>query len=284
MTNQTHATQPATSFFRVATEGATTDGRVIDRNTITQLAASFNPATYGARIWMEHIRGIYSDSPFKAYGDVIAVKAEEVDTDSGKKMALFAQISPTPELIAMTRARQKIYTSLEIDPNFAKTGQPYLVGLGVTDSPASLGTEILKFSAGLGAQSHFASRKHKPDNCYTEAQETMIAFDDATSAITPPIIVGADMASIMTKFASLFKKPAHEQPPTEFAQYAAIAEVVMHLGKVTSAQQAQITAQQAQLTQGNNDFAALKFAIDSTATGNPRPPATGGTGMMQTDF
>ena len=77
-------------FFRVATEGATTDGRNIDRATIEQLAATYNPKTYGARIWLEHIRGIVPDSQFKAYGDVIAVKAEEVDTDSGKKLALFA--------------------------------------------------------------------------------------------------------------------------------------------------------------------------------------------------
>ena len=86
-------------FFRVATEGATTDGRNIDRATIAQIAATYTPKTYGARIGLEHIRGILPDSQFKAYGDVIAVKAEEVDTDSGKKLALFAQIEPTPELV-----------------------------------------------------------------------------------------------------------------------------------------------------------------------------------------
>nr|WP_244859138.1 GPO family capsid scaffolding protein [Shewanella dokdonensis] len=121
-------------FFRVFTEGDTTDGREIQRNWIEEIAESYNTAKYGARIWLEHIRGILPDSPFKAYGDVTAVKAEKVEDG---KLALFAQISPTEDLLAMNKARQKIYTSVEIDPNFAKTGKCYLTGLAVTDSPAS---------------------------------------------------------------------------------------------------------------------------------------------------
>nr|WP_262983677.1 GPO family capsid scaffolding protein [Halomonas elongata] len=42
--------------FRVATEGATTDGREIKREWIEQMAANYDPAKYGARIWMEHMR------------------------------------------------------------------------------------------------------------------------------------------------------------------------------------------------------------------------------------
>jgi hypothetical protein len=45
--------------FRVATEGATTDGRTITRAWLSQMAKNYNPATYGARVNMEHIRGIY---------------------------------------------------------------------------------------------------------------------------------------------------------------------------------------------------------------------------------
>ena len=130
-------------FFRVAVEGATTDGREISRQDIEQIAKSYNPSTYGARVWIEHIRGIGPDSIFKAFGDVVAVKTEEVDINGEMKLALFAQLDPTQDLVALVnKARQKIYTSIEIHPNFAKTGEAYLVGLAVTDSPASLGTEI----------------------------------------------------------------------------------------------------------------------------------------------
>ena len=50
-------------FFRVALEGATTDGRKIERSWIQQMAKNFDPQKYGARIWMEHIRGTLADSP-----------------------------------------------------------------------------------------------------------------------------------------------------------------------------------------------------------------------------
>ncbi|ALK34391.1 GPO family capsid scaffolding protein [Burkholderia plantarii] len=66
-----------TKFFCIATEGATTDGRKIDRQMLEQMASSYDPKKYGARINMEHIRGIYPDSAFRAYGDVIALKTDK---------------------------------------------------------------------------------------------------------------------------------------------------------------------------------------------------------------
>jgi hypothetical protein len=132
----------ASRWFRVATEGATVDGRALSRDHLNQMAKNFNPETYGARVWLEHLRGLVPGSPFDALGDVRAVKAEEVEG----KMRLFAQIDPTDKLLEFNAARQKIYTSIELDPRFADTGEAYLVGLAVTDSPASVGTEALKFS------------------------------------------------------------------------------------------------------------------------------------------
>lgn len=191
-------------FFRVATEGATTDGRNIDHATIEQIAATYNPKTYGARIWLEHIRGILPDSQFKAYGDVIAVKAEEVDTDSGKKLALFAQIEPTPELVAINKAKQKLYTSLEIQPDFADSAQPYLVGLGVTDSPASLGTEALQFSAG---------RKQQSTNLFTSAVEVTLEFHEPQ---------GIKLADAVKNLLSRFSNKSG----ADAAQFADISEAV----------------------------------------------------------
>ena len=51
------ATKPSekplkSKFFRVATEGATTDGRAITREQIEQMAKNFDPAKYGARVWV----------------------------------------------------------------------------------------------------------------------------------------------------------------------------------------------------------------------------------------
>ena len=61
-------------WFRIATAGDTTDGREIQENWIQEIAETYNPQTYGARINVEHIRSVLPDSSFGAYGNVIAVK------------------------------------------------------------------------------------------------------------------------------------------------------------------------------------------------------------------
>ena len=99
-----------TKFVRVAVEGATSDGRIIERAWIEQMAASYNPETYAARVWLEHLRGIMPDGPFCAYGDVIAVKTETVKIDGKEKLALLAQIDATDALVAIVKARQKSCT------------------------------------------------------------------------------------------------------------------------------------------------------------------------------
>jgi len=155
-------------FFRVATEGATTDGREIQRSWIEQMAKNFSREKYGARVWLEHYRGVLADSSFAALGDVLAIESRTVEDG---KLALFAQIEALPALLAMNKAKQKIYTSIEVDPNFAKTGEAYLTGLAVTDTPASLGTEVLKFAAGNPDASPFKGKKHSEGALFSAAVE-----------------------------------------------------------------------------------------------------------------
>ncbi|MBN4658776.1 GPO family capsid scaffolding protein, partial [Escherichia coli] len=75
-------------FFRVAVEGATTDGRKIERKWLTEIAQTYDPQKYGARVFIEHIRGLNPEWGFRAMGDVVAVKTEEVDIDGEKRLAL----------------------------------------------------------------------------------------------------------------------------------------------------------------------------------------------------
>lgn len=271
-------------FFRVATEGATTDGRTIERSSIQQMADSFDPAVYGARIWMEHIRGMYPDGAFKAYGDVIALKAEEVDTDSGKKLALFAQIEPTPELIAMTKARQKIYTSIEINPKFADTNQAYLVGLGVTDSPASLGTEMLTFAAKNPGGNHLAGRKVNPDNLFSAAVEVNLEFDDATNTDSEGKSLSATVKNMLKRFSA--KKTGDD---ARFADVTEAVEALMtHVGerddKFSKAEE-KIAALEVDLKSTKEAFQKFKTQMDAEENAQGRrPAATGGAGEQQTDF
>jgi hypothetical protein len=70
-------------FFRVAVEGATSDGRTIDRDWLLQIAKNYNPRfTALASTWSTS--RLQPNSDFRAYGDVLAVKTEEVDIGGQK--------------------------------------------------------------------------------------------------------------------------------------------------------------------------------------------------------
>lgn len=135
--------------FRVAREGQTVDGRFLSRQEIQQMAQSYKLSSYTARINVEHIAGYSPDPPFNAYGDVVAIEAIEEDG----KFSLYNTISALPNLITLNQAGQKIYPSIEFYRDFAGSGKAYQVGLALTDTPASLGTQPLKLS-----QQQFALR------------------------------------------------------------------------------------------------------------------------------
>ncbi|MDN5641351.1 MAG: GPO family capsid scaffolding protein [Acinetobacter sp.] len=128
--------------FRVACEGQTVDGRELTGQEIQQMGSSYSLEKYGARINLEHLSGWSPEPPFNAYGDIIKVEAVQEDG----KWSLYNTISALPHFVAMNKGGQKIYPSIEFYRNFAGTGIAYQVGLGLTDTPASLGTEPIKFS------------------------------------------------------------------------------------------------------------------------------------------
>lgn len=129
--------------FRVAQSGPTIDGREILPEKLRQIAKTYNPALYTARVFVEHVRGLSGDSVFPACGDVLSVEA--VDENGG--VALYATIEANQQLLKFNAIDQKVFPSIEIIDNFASTGMAYLGGLGITDTPASLGTERISFSA-----------------------------------------------------------------------------------------------------------------------------------------
>ncbi|ELY3803677.1 GPO family capsid scaffolding protein [Cronobacter sakazakii] len=270
-------------FFRIGVEGDTCDGRVISAGDIQEMAASFDPRVYGCRINLEHIKGLLPDSPFKRYGDVVELKAEKIDDDSALngKWALFAKISPSDELIAMNEALQKVYTSMEIQPNFANTGKCYLVGLAVTDDPASLGTEYLQFCAG-SEKSPLARRKSSPENVFSAATLAELEFEDQPetvfTALTDKVkaIFSRKQASDDARF-----KDVHEAVTavTEHVQenLSATEQRIAAMENAFSALKQDVTSQTAQTSQA---FTALKNSLDNTEsfTQPRRTQATGGEG------
>ncbi|MEZ2603434.1 GPO family capsid scaffolding protein [Kluyvera intermedia] len=164
--------------FCIGVEGATTDGREIQREWLVQMAASYNPAVYTALINLEHLKSYAPDSTFNRYGRVTGLFAEEIkDGPLAGKMALYADIEPTDALVELVKKGQKLFTSMEVSTKFADTGKAYLVGLGATDDPASLGTEMLAFSASA-AHNPLANRKQNPENLFTAATETVIELEE----------------------------------------------------------------------------------------------------------
>ena len=171
-------------WFRIGVAGDTCDGRDISEQDIQDMADGFDPRVYGCRINLEHIRGIYPDSPFCRYGDVVELKAEVIDDDSALngKLALFGKIAPLDNLLALLAQGQKVYTSMEIRPNFANTGKCGLIGLAVTDDPASLGTEYLQFCS-RAQQNPLAGKKDQPDDLFSVATFAALEFEDQPDTI-----------------------------------------------------------------------------------------------------
>jgi len=274
------ADKTKSKFFRVAVEGDTTDGRNIQRSDVQQMAESFNQETYGARVWMEHYRGYTPDSPFRAYGDVIALKAEEItDGDLKGKLALFAQIDPTDDLVAMNKLRQKIYTSIELQPNFPATKGTYLVGLAVTDSPASLGTEMLAFSANAQVNP-LSARKQSPENMFTAAAETVIEFEEQ-----------AEKVSLFSKVSELLRL-AQSKNKADFSDVNKAVEAVATavVGEQTEREKvkeefnSQIGELTKQLSAQKDAFNELKGQLAKEPEHKfTRTPATGGDNTITTD-
>lgn len=237
-------------WFRIGVEGDTCDGRVISATDIQEMAETFDPRVYGCRINLEHLKGILPDGPFSRYGDVVELKSEKIDDDSvlKGKLALFAKITPTDDLIAMNKKLQKVYTSMEIQPNFANSGKCYLVGLAVTDDPASLGTEYLEFCR--GAKFNPLNRfKAEPGNLISVATLAELEFEDQAENV---------FTALSDKVKTIFSR----KQASDDARFQDVHEAVT---TVSEHVQDNLTATEQRLATLENAFATLKQDVTSKA-------------------
>ena len=269
-------------FIRVAVEGDTIDGREITREQIDQMAETYDPKRFGARINNEHFLSFVPGGPFDALGDVVALKSEDV-VEEGElkgKRALYAQLAPLPSLVRMNQAGQKVYSSIEMITNFAKSGKAYMVGLAVTDSPASQGTEMLSFNQ-AGADV-IAGAEH----------EVALEFIDEDE---PKDDKGEGKPALFTKVKALLAGKSK----TDAAQFADINQSVELIAESQQSALEASAAMQTALDQSaeqfttlqtahdelKTDFAALKEQLEKNpaATFTPRSPASGGDGKELAD-
>ena len=260
------------TYFRVAREGKTVDGREITGEMLTSAAETYDPAIYGARIWCEHIRSASADSSFGAYGDVLALK---VDTDETGRIVLLAAFDPTPELVALNKKRQKVYSSIEIGPHPDASDKWLLSGIAVTDSPASTGTQMLKFS--------LRSSESTP----TEAQVSEFMPTELNFAAEQ----APAKKSWLEGFAAIFTPapPAKPEKPEGEQNFGADIEdlrgAMMLLGNefksavdaAKAEESAELTELKEQYTALDQKFTDLKSELSKTQDPNhqQRPPADG---------
>lgn len=131
----THNSKLRTDFICVATSGSTVDGREITAQQLHDMADNYDPTYYTANLWPEHRRWLNM-------GQVLELKAEDQENGETK---LYAVMAPSEMLINYNKQGRYLFTSIEIAPNFRNSGKDYLFGLGVTDTPASVGTTQLQF-------------------------------------------------------------------------------------------------------------------------------------------
>jgi hypothetical protein len=271
-----------TDWVKIGTSGATVDGREISPKAIQEMAENYDPEEYTAVINYEHYSWAGN------FGSVLELK-----TTKNKKgeMCLCAVLAPNKEMMRLNADGQKLFTSMEIIPNFAGTGKAYLAGLALTDTPASRGTTQLNFSHRVDKE-HLLSNPEEFNLNLTEdepvpgwftkflssfkpaapAAQNPTEDDDMTPEQLATLTASID-ASIDTKFAAL-KTELAKAPSGDGEDPAPVVKPTE--AAVFSAEQA--TKLQESLTGLTEKFTALETKFDALSkkpTGEDAPPAGG---------
>ena len=267
---------PISKPFVIATAGPTIDGRTITPEWITQMAANYDPKVYTAVANLEHYLSSLPDSVFGAYGKVVSLSKREIEILGEKKLQLLAVVDANDELVKLQKVGKKAFCSMEVLNNFVGKGVAYLSGLAFTDTPASIGTESMKFSLS-GA----------PGERFAFAGEVELEFEAATLDQQP----GETLLAKVKELLSFGKKDADHR----FADVGQAVEAVAMSQKEVLAPLARLVAPAAEyskvidqlktdLAESRKDFSDLKAALDKAADGTQkRPVATGGDGQVTTD-
>ncbi|PRD12635.1 GPO family capsid scaffolding protein [Pantoea coffeiphila] len=267
--------------FRVAVSGATVDGREIKPEHLRDAAANYNPEVYAARVNIEHFLSPYPGSDFGAMGDVAALSAEDItEGPLSGRTALYAEIEPSERMKQMTGKGEKVYSSIELHPQFALNGKAYVMGLAMTDTPASLGTERLKFAAQQRAQvMAFNNLKNEPP-LFTEAIEAEV------------IELAAQRSDEGVKWFGRVMSLIGKGQKTDDQRFSQIHEVVEVVAQSQSEQIDRFNTAEAERQQDKktllklaSDLSSLRQQLESSPGDfSQRPPASGGDAAQLAEY
>lgn len=268
---------PVSKPFVIATEGQTIDGRNISREQIQQMAANYDPKVYTAVANLEHLLSYLPESTFSSYGKVVSLSTQETTILGDKKLQLMAVVDVNDAIVGMQKENKKSFASIEIVPNFLSKGIAYLSGLAFTDTPASVGTESMKFSA-------------SKQNVYSFKDEIEVVFE-------PEIVQDKAGEGLFSKVMNLLngKDKNYEARFTDVSKAVeAVATSQKDLLEKFNTASTELSAAAEKLKSitasievDRTAFAALKTEVEKLAAqpnGQPRrTTATGGSTTEKTD-
>ncbi|HDH1858912.1 TPA: GPO family capsid scaffolding protein [Klebsiella quasipneumoniae subsp. similipneumoniae] len=267
--------------FRVAVSGNTVDGREIQPQHLRDAAANYSQEVYGARVNIEHYLSPYPGSDFGAMGDVAALSTEDItEGPLAGRTALYAEIEPSDRMVQMTNKGEKVYSSIELHPQFALNGKAYIVGLAMTDTPASLGTERLKFATQQRASVMAFNNQQAEPPMFSEAIEAKV------------IELTAQRSDEGAKWYSRVMGIISKGQKTDDQRFSQMHQVVEAVAQSQSEQIDQFNAAELERQQDKaaiqkltTDLAALRQQLEGT-DGNfsQRQPANGGANAQLADY
>ena len=154
----------------ILTAGIAVNGKEISQQIIDEMAESYNPNVYTARISKDHER--FSD----ALGSVASLEKQ------GNK--LYAVLKPNSKLLHTVEQGQLLHAACECIEKFAGTGKAYLTGLALTDNPASLGTTQIHLSATSNNSGVKKNSFYKKDDQISELKDKVTKLSAQLESLT----------------------------------------------------------------------------------------------------
>ena len=250
-------TKLSTDWVRIGRSGDTVDGRVIPEIALTQAAESYNPELFTALIWPEHQR-------FDNWGKVLALKAEQ-NAENGTD--LYAQLEPNRNYLGANTAYQEgLFTSMELTPNFRKTGKWYLSGLGATNEPASVATTEIRFSklaeeAGVMLSKAIQTEiKQFPDDrkdSFFKVFERFFSTEPETDTVSDNYLaLKKELDEVKARLDAFTKQKPNEASTSN-------DETILALTQKNTDLEAQLETFKVADAQRTNDFNALKTQVET---------------------
>lgn len=252
-----------TSWLRIGRSGATVDGRTIPPEALSQAAETYNPELFTALIWPEHQR-------FANWGKVLSLKSQKNEENG---VDLYAQLSPNRNYLAENAIYDGgLFTSMELTPNFRKTGKWYLSGLGATNEPASVGTSEIRFSkiaedAGVMLSNAIATEiREFPDDrkeSLFKLFERFFSTKETTESDTMPdpnyAQLKQDVDAIKTKLDAFTQQQPNQQA-------ASSNDDVVRLTQENAALKADLEKFKADDAKRTEEFNALKTQVETMSS------------------